>query len=65
MSGKLTITLNDGSTVEHYISRPDANGTIGDYCYRVADGVLTVRHGLEGATSYPLTSVTSWKVGRR
>lgn len=62
MSGKLIVTLNDGSTVEHYIDRPDLGGTAGDYAYRVADGVLLVRQSHEGTTSYPLTSVISWKM---
>lgn len=64
MSGKLIVTLSDGNTEEHFIDRPDLGGTAGDYAYSVRDGVLIVRKGYEGTTSYPLTSIIRWDVRR-
>lgn len=62
MSGKLIVTLSDGSTEEHYMSRPDSGGTIGDCRYSVADGVLRVHREYGRMTAYPLTSIIRWDV---
>ena len=62
MSAKLVVVLNDGSTEEHHVSRPDSGGTIGDYRYSICDGVLFVHKHYEGTVAYPLTSIVRWEV---